>query len=199
MFLFPLLYSSAEIVRVPQVTVSGAVPIVKVADYATREARYAPAVVTDGSFLYIIGGMGRGLEVLKSVERFNLKTHKTEHFCDLQVGRFSHKAVLIGDKIFVVGGSSTGVAPATVVFADSADTGARTKALGYASDAAGPISTEFLDSVEIIDLKNKKVSFGPFLPEGRSSFACVRRGSRILILGGKIEWKRGIHQHRPGA
>jgi len=94
-------------VMLPPVEVTATVPLVKTADYQMHDARWFPAAVVAGDFIYIIGGTGSDGELLNSVERFDTRTGKSEPFAQLRYGRRAHRAVLVGDKIFVLGGVST--------------------------------------------------------------------------------------------
>ncbi len=94
-------------VVLPKVDVYANVPLVKVAEYQMREARYQPAAVALGDFIYIIGGSTAHDSLLDSVERFNVRTGKSEDFAKLGNGRSGHRAVVVGNRIYVLGGYST--------------------------------------------------------------------------------------------
>ena len=173
------------IIPVPAVRISADVPIVKIGEYKLREGRFAPAVVSSGNYIYIIGGVGRGGGTLKSVERFDIRTGATEHFCDLQTPRFSHQAALIGDRIFVIGGNIEPVSANTLSTEELAgDARSRSKLLDEVTSEGFPFS-EVVDTVEVIDLQTRSVSQGPRMPAPRAAFASVTKDTNIIVLGGK--------------
>jgi hypothetical protein len=131
-------------------------PLEAIGHHAMLEARLAPAAVAAGDFIYIIGGSNRTTPTLDSVERLDLRTGRSEQYVRLRIGRVDHRAVLVGSRIYVLGGRS---------------------AFG-----SGP---KYEASVEIIDLTSGEVSRGPDLPDAKASFACVAVGDRILVIGGQ--------------
>ncbi len=146
----------------PQVKVTTEVPLIKVGDFQLAEKRFAAAAVAHGDFVYVIGG-GRGDLVTASVERFDLRTGKSDPFIRLKSGRRAHGAALADGKIYVVGGHTR------------------------LDDLKGPTR-----SVEIIDLATGKISEGPALPHGRANFACVAVGGKIYVIGGQLQKQRNF-------
>jgi hypothetical protein len=132
-----------------------------------RVPRYAPAAVTAGDYIYIIGGLTGTDDIQASIERFDPRTQTSEHFADLKQERIWHSAVLVGGQIYVIGGST-----ATSSFNRRGET-----VTGMIPD----------DSVEIIDLATRTVTAGPRLRVARSQFACVHHDGRIFAIGGKTE------------
>ena len=139
----------------PRVEASAQVPIVKVAEFRMRVARFAPAAVAHGDYLYIIGGSNEGDSVLDSIERFNVRTGRSEEFSRLQVARQRHRALVVNDTICVLGGET------------SFHTG---------------LTLE--PSVEIVDLATGKVTPGVEMPTPRAEFGCVLLGGKIYVIGG---------------
>ena len=45
------------------------------------------------------------------------------------------------------------------------------------------------ESMEVIDLATRKVSFAPEMPEPRARFACVARGGKIFVVGGQRPYR----------
>ena len=97
-------------VRLPPVIVRAnaprIAPLIKIGKFNMREARYQPAAVAQGDFIYIIGGSNSHETILDSVERFNVRTGQSEEFAQLGIGRRGHRAVLIDNRIYVFGGYS---------------------------------------------------------------------------------------------
>jgi hypothetical protein len=169
--------------------VTTSVPLVKVAEYRMREARRSSAAVAHGDYIYIIGGTDNGLVPLDSVERLNLRTGVSEDFARLGVARSGHRAVVVGDTIYVLGGAAAGVATESALPSASLDR--RTvKDTRTQLDAltATTQSSRLEDSVELIDLKTRKVSNGITLPRPRRHFACVLLGEKIYVIGGHTPW-----------
>ena len=93
-------------VKLPPVIVKAIAPLIKIGEYKMREERYQPAAVAQGDFIYIIGGGTAHETLLDSVERFNVRTGQSEKFATLGIARRAHRAVLIGNRIYVLGGYS---------------------------------------------------------------------------------------------
>jgi hypothetical protein len=149
--------------------VSSEVPVVKVQEYHLRVPRFAPAVVSDGRYIYIIGGASIGADLLSSVERFDPETGKSIPFATLRTPRFWHSAVLVDRKIYVFGGDRR---------FDDMETG----------------NAMLQKSVEVIDLTSRKVSFATSMPEGRGAAGCVLVGREVFIIGGAREGAAGRAQ-----
>lgn len=102
-----------EIVRLAPQTVGAGVPIKKVDTRPMLLGRAWPAVVIDGNFLYIIGGLDGSPAALSLVERFDLKTGVSTPYANLLKPRYGHQAFVSDGKLYVVGGLgfSPSVAP----------------------------------------------------------------------------------------
>ena len=197
----------------PRVEVTAVVPLVKVADYRMREARFAPAAVADGDFIYIIGGSNSGNVTLDSIERFNVRTGVSENFAKLNIGRLAHGAIVAGGKIYVLGGKSVQLRPAGSPRGGEFDIARpylnnpdarpyfeptvedRFRAIReqelHGIDAADPVQNlsglELESSMEVVDLATRRVTRGAGLPEARAAFACVEFGGKIYAIGGQVE------------
>lgn len=120
-------------------------------------ARFAAAAVSDGPYIYIIGGSNSHDTRLDDVERFDTRTGQSEKFTRLKYARRNHRAVVADGKIYVIGGLS---------------------------DVDHPTEQPFLASMEVIDLATRAVTDGPPVPERRANFACVKLGGKIYVIGG---------------
>jgi len=142
------------VVDLPPVNVSANIPLVKVADFQLREARAHAAAVTDGRYIYVIGGANATLirPYMASIERFDTVTGISEEFARLHRPRISHGAVLHDGKIYVLGGMTW------------------------------PNIVE--DSVEVVDLATRRVFSGPTMPKAREEFGCALLGDDLYVLGG---------------
>jgi hypothetical protein len=148
----------------PEVTVSAGVPLIKVAEFQMRERRQAPAAVAHNGLVYIIGGLIKTGTASDSIERFDPRTGRSEIIAHLQGARMWHRAVVVGDKIFVLGGAKP----------------------------YGSSGVDLRKSLEIFDLSTGTVSSGPDMPEPRSQFACVEAGGQIFAIGGRL-YDRGLY------
>jgi Kelch motif protein len=182
---------AAPIQRLPSMNVSAHVPLVRVTDYRLVEPRFAAAAVTVGNFIYIIGGSNPHHPTLKSVERFDPRTGRSEIFAQLRIGRLWPRAVALGDKIYVLGGQSDGIAAnaAAGINGDLASSSiqARNKMLDDATTTATTLALNVSDlesTTEIIDTVSGHVSRGPAMPEARLRFGCVALGQKIYMIGG---------------
>lgn len=203
--------AASPAVELPQLKVPANVPLRKIAELRMLEPRFAPAAVAHGNFIYIIGGSGRDDAPLGSIERFDIRTGRSEPFATLRTPRLWHQAVLVGDKIYVIGGDSlNGLSPTwpgePILVPTSTDEirahwAARegvevgpttpyrpfpTSPLRYAAarQPARP-GRNPLSSVEIIDLATGANAVGPALPRPRTNFACAAVGAHIFVIGGR--------------
>ena len=146
-----------EVVELPPVGVSANVPLVKVADFQMLRPRAHAAAVTDGRYIYIIGGTtGAADEArLASIERFDPATGGSEEFAQLRHPRIWHGAALYGGKIYVMGGIN------------------QTSAVE--------------SSVEIVDLATRQVSLGAKMLAPKEQFGCVVVGDDLYVLGGMTD------------
>ncbi len=148
----------------PAVKVSADVPLVKVGEHTMRTPRFGPAAVVHGDAIYTIGGAAGPSGAESSIERFDVKTGRSEAFTELKQPRLWHNAVLVGNKIYVLGGS-------VPTSRTDSNGGPRT---GLALD----------DSVEIVDVETRQVTAGPRMRAGRNQFGCVVAGGKIYVIGG---------------
>jgi len=197
-------------VVLPRVDVNANVPLIKIAEYQMREERYQPAAVVQGDFIYIIGGGTSQGFILDSVERFNVRTGQSEDFARLGIGRRGHRAVLIGNRIYVLGGysiqSSQTVRPgasfmgpgnpydASIPPVENPNAQPDPEVEDYAKrsqsrageNTTGVFERAALDqSVEVIDLTTRKVSHTTEMPDARAQFGCVALGGKIYVIGGQ--------------
>ncbi|HET7537631.1 MAG TPA: hypothetical protein VFJ90_14320 [Candidatus Didemnitutus sp.] len=200
-----------EPVKRPTLDVTAKIPLLKVGEYQMVRKRFAPAVVADGDYIYIIGGIDDHRNLLGSIERFDTRTGRSEEFAMLKVARFWHRAVLANGKIYVLGGRSEHApngsesvpAVTAVEVLRSSSPEARINAKVEANRAAvsgatanwspsdDPI-TDFENSVEILDLASRQISWGPKLPDARDQFACAVVDQQLFVLGGR-------HRHGNGS
>lgn len=184
--------ASGEIESLPAQTVAGGVPIRKVDTKAMRVARAWPAVVIEGGYLYIIGGLDGGPAAVSLIERFDLQTGVCTPWANLLTPRYGHQAFVRKGRLYVVGGQGFAEAPATVKLAE-----APPAAAGAEGGAAAPpapavrdyrttqgVSPLYLTSVESIDLATGEAAREPDLPEGRAGFGLVRSGESMLLVAG---------------
>lgn len=135
--------------------------------YHLHTARYAAAAVSDGTYIYVIGGANSQSVCLDEIERFDPRTGKSEPWARLHLPRRHHAAVLIGRRIYVLGG-----------FVNADD---RRESL-----------TSFTSSVEIIDLDTAQVTAGPRMPTAKAEFACASVAGRIYAIGGTCHRGAGL-------
>lgn len=186
-------------IELSKVEVTAQVPLVKVAEFRMREHRFAPAAVTDGRHIYIIGGQDEKGNVLNTVERFDPRTGTSEEFAKLKKARLWHQAVIQAGKIYVLGGSmmDQNSNPPSPQYQDDlrAGTEAKTMARIREWDDAGSADREHLSSgvsMEIIDLATRQITSGPDMPDPRSQFGCVVLGDELYVLGGRKPRDQGF-------
>ena len=194
-------------------------PLIKTGEFEMREARYQPAAVAQGDFIYIIGGSSSHDSTLDSVERFNVRTGKSEDFAKLRIGRRGHQAVLIENRIYVLGGFATqsyqtaraaGSAGTDLSFDITAPRVTNPNDLpdptagDYARRSLSRLGedsisiVEFLgleQSVEVIDLPTRKVTRAADMPDARAQFGCVARGGKIYVIGGQRLYRQARLAH----
>ena len=203
----------------PKVTVSAGVPLTKVAEYQMLEPRYAPAAVAHGEFIYIVGGLNSIGTASNSVERLDVHTGRTEIVAHLRVARQWHRAVIVGEKIYVLGGATLGSLSRSRSYLRAVES-AVSASHGSNSMVEPPSSEGGVDleaSVEIVDLATGKVSRGPTMLEPREQFACVETDGQIYVIGGgriyrdkfsftntteildvaKNQWRQGVPMPKP--
>ncbi len=169
--LFPALVSGEQVGApieklAPVVVEAGKLPLTKLElGYRLRTARFAAVAVTDGRYIYIIGGSNSGDTPLDDVERFDPGTGASEPFARLAVGRRNHRAILHRGKIYVLGGYN----PNHFELADY-----------------------FENSVEVIDLATRAVTKAAPMPIAKANFACAALGDKIYVMGGARSHPRTI-------
>jgi hypothetical protein len=168
-----------KIEELPALKVRAETPLVKVAEYKMLEPRYSPALVARGNYIYIVSGLISENHPSKTVERFDIRTGKSEIVAEVRLPRMWHRAVLVGDKIYVLGGAAAIESLIALRKAALAESGI---VVEYADGVHGLQAT---NAVEIVDLTTGKSTLGPSLPECRTQFACVLTGKEIVVMGGR--------------
>jgi len=177
------------------VVVTGIRPLVKVAAHPILEPRFGAAVVAEGSYLYIIGGSNSDGIRLDSVERIDLRTGRAESWAKLAVARRHHRAVILGGKIYVLGGTSGGNGPNPLSdelsdYYGEDPTPEFIEASGSDQLTPGRITMsglpyDYESTVEVIDLATGKVENTPRMPVAKAMFGCAVVDGRILVIGGQ--------------
>ncbi len=139
-----------------QVVVPTTSPIEKYAVWHMLRPRFSSATVASGSYLYVIGGANESDVALGSVERIDLATGHSEEFTKLRVARYGHRAVLVEDRIIVLGGRRAW----------------GSKGLGLEG------------SIESIDLASGRIEVLGNMPEPLTRFGCVEYKNTVYITGG---------------
>ena len=193
--------------ELPKVKVSADVPLLKTADYHMLTARAAAATVVRGQYIFVIGGLGPDGELLKSIERFDTRTGKAEKFGELHAARMWHRAVVISNRAYIIGGQyfvsslpsdkldkmpvNPRPRPTNEAAERARDYQARmseamSQIYGDTSEngSSGRIQ-KFQATIEILDLTTGKVEIGGEMPDPRAEFGCVAMGTDIYIIGGK--------------
>jgi N-acetylneuraminic acid mutarotase len=123
-------------------------------------------LVAQGEFIYRTGGMAarntaeekENLHSLDLVQRFNPQTRQWENLPSLPAVRSSHDAVVLGDKLYVIGGWQL---------------------TGSTKQAVWPANAL------VLDLKNLSAGWREFpQPFQRRALAVAAVGSRIYVIGG---------------
>ena len=130
--------------------------------YHLLQERYAAAAVADGFYIYVIGGGNSYFRNLDDIERFDVRTGKSEHWGKLRLARRLHGAVLVGRHILVLGGY-----------------------INHNDRLAG--EDAFTDSVEVIDLDTGLSTAGPPLPKPKAQFGCVVVRGKLYVIGGVVQ------------
>ena len=169
----------------PKVTVSADVPLIKVAEFRMRERRFAPAAVAHKDSLYIIGGLVSDGNLSNSIERLDVRTGQSEIVARLRIPRLWHRAVVVGDKIYVLGGMTTGIGATDHATHLESAMRLNRRVPQIVEMPMAQIGLDVEDSVEIVDLVSGTVSPGPKMPDPRSQFACVKLGGSLYVVGGR--------------
>ena len=158
---------AADVVQLPKVTVTAASPLVRIAGYHMAERRFAAAAVAYGGRIYIIGGVRGRKELLDSIECFDPRTGQSEIVAHLSTPRMWHRAVVLGDRIYVLGGSAPFGGPEHQL--DEPDS---------------PRDILALTSVEVFDPQTGETWQSDPLPHPVSGFGCVAADAKIYVIGG---------------
>lgn len=169
----------------PALKVAADVPLLKVAEHRMREPRFATAAIAHRGAIYIAGGLNSTGTTSKTIERFDVSTGRTSIVAQLRVGRLWHGAVVVDDKLYVLGGSSFGgAAPNSLKAVSRLITEARREGGGVPLSSMESTRLDLERSVEIVDLATGTVSLGPPMPDARNQFGCIYAGGKIYVLGG---------------
>jgi len=164
-------------------------PILKIADHPILEPRYGAAVVAQDHYLYVIGGSNEAGTRLDTIERIDLESGQTELWGRLKLARRHHRAVIVGDRIYVLGGTS-GMAGGLA--GEVSDHPGDDPLIDEEPEKAG-VPPSFFDlksidyesTMEVVDLVSRKVTFGPHMPVAKALFGCVVVDGKILVIGGQ--------------
>lgn len=148
-----------EVVELPPVGVSANIPLVKVADYKLREARAHAAAVADDRYIYVIGGANATASWPYLAS--------IERF-DTILGTSEEFARMHWPRI-----SHGAILHDGKIYVLGGMTWPKI----------------VVDSVEIIDLATRRVSFGLKMPRAREEFGCVLLGDDIYALGGGTTYR----------
>ncbi len=203
----PALVSAEEILKMPELRVGGGVPLRKIGAFPMLHPRFAPAVATQGDDIYIVGGAGENEMVLKSIEKFNIKTGKSTEFATLKIARLWHRAVIVGDRLFVFGGRAPTTRSAsdrskptfgpTDPYVDKLRQSDLQRAENRYQEALknrNPSMDEKVvetwnglrmeNTYEVFDINSgERIGEGK-MPDSRANFGCVTIGGKIFIMGG---------------
>lgn len=183
------------------VSVTARVPLQKAAVHELREARYGAAAVSDGTYIYVIGGSNDSGTPLDSIERYDPRTGRSEPFGRLLIARRHHRAAIVGGKIYVLGGDShLPVEPENVDGARieeevdfgggyaegvTAEPGERAKPGDFVVLPTRSELSPLEPTVEVVDLATGRSTLGPAMPVAKSYFACAVVRDRIYVIGGR--------------
>lgn len=145
----------------------------KVEDWHLAVARKACAVATDGQKIYVTGGVGVDDTRLADVIEIDCATGVERVFAALKTARAFHASVIVGTKLYVIGGLA----------GDEQNLTEMDAALERRS-RADPFD-RLLSSIEVIDLLTGAVSDGPEMQFGRSNHSAVAIDNSIYICGGR--------------
>ncbi len=208
------LRSEEAVTILPTLEVRGFMPLRHALTLDLQEPRYGAAVVAAGDYLYVIGGSNDHGTRLDTIERVDLKTGKSTPWARLQLARRHHRAVVLGNNIYVLGGTSlfaqgdSGLRDELPEYSEEEDkifsdagkhnasnadqfvTESDQNRNGRANTPQGaPPAVAYETSMEIIDLTTGQGHFGPPLTIGKALFGCVTLDNKIYVIGG--QHKRG--------
>jgi Kelch motif protein len=127
----------------------------RVADLPTRLDH--AGVAANGSNVYVVGGYINSRPTNK-VWRYSTATRHWTQLRPLRIARGGLGAVVIGDRLYAVGGG-----PST-----------------YPNVRAKPYGT-----LEVLDLRSGRWSFGPDMPTPRHHLAATALGGMLYVIGGR--------------
>jgi N-acetylneuraminic acid mutarotase len=173
----------------------------------------SPALVSDGRYIYKLGGMHatnaagepQALHSLATAARFDTRANRWEPITNLPEPRSSHQAVIVGRTVYVLGGwvlaggmyDSTW--STTLLTADldaprlewkSTPVPFRVRAFGLVAYRGklhvlgGLTPEESTDSVQVYDLETRVWSSGPGLPPGNMTTRGVEWRGQLYANGG---------------
>ncbi len=173
----------------------------------------SPALVSDGRYVYKLGGMqatndaGQSpqLRSLASAARFDPQANRWEPVTDLPEARSSHQAVIVGRTLYVLGGWALAGGmydstwSSTMLSADldqgklewkATEVPFQVRAFGLVAHAGklyalGGLTPESsTDDVQVYDLASRTWSKGPALPEGNMTIRGAVWRSALYANGG---------------
>lgn len=191
---------------VPSIRADSAAPLVKVGNYSMIHGRYGAAVVSDGDFIYIIGGAERD-NFFGDIERFDVRTHQVTRLTDKLIRRRYHGAALLDGKIYIVGGQSEdpefgqSAFPPSTVFAPvespapSSNNNLRPVQPIFVPPPTVAVLQRPEPRVEIYDLKTGAITFGEKQRQPRLQAAVAQFGTKLVVSGGTVrDWE---HRYGP--
>lgn len=174
--------STTTTIHLPAISVSAEVPLTKIGEQHMLEKRFAASAVTDGQYVYIVGGQDERRRLLSTVERYDPATNTSEKFCEIKVPRIWHRCVCHAGKIYVIGGKTKSSRPRPAS-ADSNEFERTEPSPGDDFDKSlEPIAAT--DSMEVIDIEKRSVSDLPNLRRPRAEFGAAILGDDLYVIGG---------------
>lgn len=146
-----------------------------VANMGTSRFDFATCITQDNNFIYALGGKSignhtssvRGMQLLSSVERYDMINDKWEYVTSMRYPRAGHLSVTVGHEIFVFGGMTYSMN--------------RNKQNFNAEDRV-----EVARTTEIFNIRSQSWTFGPPLPiEFSNLVAIVPYEKWIVLMGGQ--------------
>lgn len=181
--------------------VMGIRPLVKIAEHPLLEPRFGAAICAEDDYLYVIGGSNGEGTRLDSIERINLRTGHAERWAKLAIARRHHRAVILGRKLYVLGGTSGPVDPDDPLSEELSDYSGDDLPIGRLLPASllAPPENQLKPpgfaqlkpaytvepTMEVVDLATGQVRAGSPMPVPKAMFGCVAVGGKILVIGGQ--------------
>jgi N-acetylneuraminic acid mutarotase len=125
-------------------------------------------IVARGNYIYALGGFAYSethrpqWKSLDAIDRYDIKLNKWETIAKLNAPRSSNQAIMIGDKVYIIGGWDS------------------------TPQKENDVDGRFHDSIEIFDLTTEKIAIAPYkmpLPL-RRAFTAVEYQGKIVMVGG---------------